>query len=57
MIGGGGNECQRADHGIAITEANDASFVKEKLKEFDFGNNGDSGTINNKAYSLNLWIN
>ena len=57
MIGGGGKECQRADHGIAITEANDASFLKEEPQEYDFGNNGDNGTANNKAYSLNLWIN
>ena len=26
MIGGGGNNCERADHGIGITEANAASF-------------------------------
>ena len=26
MIGGGGKECRRADHGIAITEADQASF-------------------------------
>ena len=26
MIGGGGSSCSRADHGIGITEANEASF-------------------------------
>ena len=26
MIGGGGNSCNRADHGIAVTEGNDAQF-------------------------------
>ena len=25
-FGGGGNNCNRADHGIGVTEANDASF-------------------------------
>ena len=28
MIGGGGNDCNRADHGIGITETNAASFVE-----------------------------
>ena len=27
MIGGEGNSCSRADHGIGITEANDACFA------------------------------
>lgn len=27
MIGGGGNNCAGADHGIGITEANKASFI------------------------------
>ena len=28
MIGGGGSGCNRADHGIGITETNAASFVE-----------------------------
>ena len=50
MIGGGGKDCARADHGIGITEANEASF-----KYFNEDNFGDRyGAI--KSYSLNLWI-
>ena len=50
MIGGGGS-CSRADHGIGITEANEASFVYGN--EMDFGSDGSSGT---GTYSLNLWV-
>ncbi|XP_015777443.1 PREDICTED: uncharacterized protein LOC107355377 [Acropora digitifera] len=57
MIGGGGKDCQRADHGIAITEANQASFRDTGLGEHDFGNEGSAGRANSKSYSLNLWIN
>ncbi|XP_015765172.1 PREDICTED: neurogenic locus notch homolog protein 1-like [Acropora digitifera] len=57
MIGGGGKSCDRADHGIAITEAEEASFRETGQGEHDFGNYGDAGTANSKAYSLNLWIN
>ena len=56
MIGGGGDDCKRADHGIGITEANSASFLdREGQGEHDFG----SGTArtSSMAYSLNLWIN
>ena len=54
MIGGGGHDCQLADHGIAEK----ASFLeKKKQGEHDFGNDGDTGTTNNNTYSLNLWIN
>ena len=48
MIGGGGNGCARADHGIGITEANEASF--KHSEEHDFG------YVATKSYSLNLWI-
>ena len=51
MIGGGGNSCNRADHGIGVTEANAASFVFSS--EDDFGNNGQNYNDN---YALNLWI-
>ena len=57
MIGGGGRFCHRADHGIAITEADQASFLETRQGDYDFGNEGTSGTANSKAYSLNLWIN
>ena len=57
MIGGGGHDCQQADHGIAITEAEEASFLETGQGEYDFGNEGTAGTANSKAYSLNLWIN
>ena len=51
MIGGGGNSCSRADHGIAITEANEASF-DTSYPQSDFGDESGSGT---SSYSLNLW--
>ena len=57
MIGGGGSSCHRADHGIAITEADQASFRDTGQGEHDFGNEGSASRKNNKAYSLNLWIN
>ncbi|XP_022777726.1 uncharacterized protein LOC111319167 [Stylophora pistillata] len=60
MIGGGGGECDRADHGIGITEANDASFDDKKCSEQDFGYGNGSGnhisTSKSQSYSLNLWI-
>ena len=40
MIGGGGSSCDRADHGIAITEAEQASFRETGQGEHDFGNDG-----------------
>ena len=51
MIGGGGNACLRADHGIGITENNQASFEYEN-DEHDFGQD----TTATLSYSLNLWI-
>lgn len=51
MIGGGGSSCNRADHGIGITEANDASF-DTSFPQSDFGDDSGSGT---SSYSLNLW--
>ena len=58
MIGGGGRECARADHGIGITEANAASFndPDRGLYEYDFGYDAVKSTIPSKSYSLNLWI-
>ena len=58
MIGGGGKECQRADHEIGITETNKASLMGQKGQtKYDFGDNGRSGATYNKTYSLNLWVN
>ena len=56
MIGGGGQACSRADHGIGITEANAASFtpVNSGQREKDFGHDGDSSLTH--SYTLNLWI-
>ena len=57
MIGGGGNGCERADHGIGITEANDASFVEYTVTqtEYDFGYDARDNAPSH-SYSLNLWI-
>ena len=60
MIGGGGNGCSRADHGIGITEADYASFDDSNgAAEYDFGYNPDIGgdnSFSSQSYSLNLWI-
>ena len=53
MIGGGGDYCNRADHGIAITEENAAKFDSSQGScELDFGDNCNDRS----SYSLNLWI-
>lgn len=51
MIGGGGSSCGRADHGIGVTEANEASF-HTSYSQSDFGDDGSYGP---SSYSLNLW--
>ena len=58
MIGGGGSACQRADHGIGITETTDASFVDlgTSETEYDFGYDANTGNAPSQSYSLNLWI-
>ena len=59
MIGGGGKDCNRADHGIGITEANEASFVEfnpHDQTEYDFGNDARASKPPTQSYSLNLWI-
>ena len=58
MIGGGGKDCSRADHGIGITEQHDASFVEAggSETEYDFGYDANRGTAPTQSYSLNLWI-
>ena len=54
MIGGGGDAGSRADHGIGITEANQASFLETGQGENDFGYPADASST--QSYSLNLWI-
>ena len=58
MIGGGGSNCARADHGIGITETNAASFVDNggTETEYDFGSDAETKTTPARSYSLNLWI-
>ena len=57
MIGGGGKDCNRADHGIGITEANEASFDESSDPgEYDFGYDANAGNALTQSYSLNLWI-
>ena len=58
MIGGGGSSCARADHGIGITEANEASFTEGNLAEYDFGYNENEGGDSHQSspYALNLWV-
>ena len=58
MIGGGGSGCNRADHGIGITETNDASFVDfgNSQTEYDFGYDALTRNAPTQSYSLNLWI-
>ncbi|RMX43392.1 hypothetical protein pdam_00025996, partial [Pocillopora damicornis] len=59
MIGGGGYQCARADHGIGISETNAASFVAEASNtqtEYDFGYDAERKSAPSLSYSLNLWI-
>ena len=53
MIGGGGSACGRADHGIAITEADYPQFGETFTRQ-DFGD--ESGQTPVTSYALNLWI-
>ncbi|XP_028410746.1 uncharacterized protein LOC114533433 [Dendronephthya gigantea] len=53
MIGGGGRNCSRADHGIAITESDDAKF-ESRFVAYDFGS--DAIRIPPSIYALNLWV-
>jgi len=56
MIGGGGGSCGRADHGIGVTEANQAQFgtLDGGDQSRDFGNDGNHAS--STAYSLNMWV-
>ena len=59
MIGGGGDGCARADHGIGITEQDAAKFGEGEAR-YDFGIYlylGHSANYNPPStYSLNLWV-
>ena len=55
MIGRGGQECKRADHGIALTEAGRAPYLSGGPGEHDFGDGRPKAS--SMAYSLKLWIN
>ena len=58
MIGGGGKDCNRADHGIGVTEQDAASFVEKDSgeTEYDFGYDAHTSDSPSQSYSLNLWI-
>ena len=60
MIAGGGSSCIRADHGIEITESDEAMFGGSK-DFIDFGSDPDNNKIYDKgeipkSYALNLWV-
>ena len=55
MIGGGGGSCGRADHGIAITEADSPKLHHGNRDQFlDFGDESQRTPVT--SYALNLWI-
>ena len=55
MIGGGGGSCDRADHGLGITEENAAKFGYDLGSDFGF-DPGTTGTDTFNVYGLNLWV-
>ena len=60
MIGGGGSSCKRADHGIGITEENEAMFGGTD-SFMDFGSDTDNNHLYaggevSTSYALNLWV-
>ena len=56
MIGGGGRSCERADHGIGITEKDSAAFGVESAGYHDFGNIDNFKSNAPTSYTLNLWV-
>ena len=57
MIGGGGNRtCNHADHGIGVTDDDNARFHYHNngIREYDFGSH--AGRPPSASYSLNLWV-
>ena len=55
MIGGGGSGCERADHGIGITEHDAAKFGPGN-SHHDFGNIDNFKSTATTSFSLNLWV-
>ncbi|XP_028391165.1 uncharacterized protein LOC114516016 [Dendronephthya gigantea] len=55
MIGGGGNDCDRADHGVGITEEGAAKFGVGDTHH-DYGNIDNFVSNAPTSYSLNLWV-
>ena len=63
-VGGSGDVCKPAAHGIGITEADEASFVHDQHgdvlaveDEYDYGNGAwaiSSSTL--PTYALNMWV-
>ena len=51
MIGRGGKDCRRVDHGIAITGADQAYFFSGSQGEHDFGDG--KASARSKTYPLN----
>jgi hypothetical protein len=56
MIGGGGRDCNRADHGIGITEHGAAKFGPSGEGYHDFGNIDNFKSTATTSFSLNLWV-
>ena len=55
MIGGGGDSCARADHGIAIIETDAASFIEiGSMNEFDFGYEANNVQSDSYLYTLEV---
>jgi hypothetical protein len=52
MIGGGGNNCKNADHGIGIIEDVEPGPAKEDHYDFGYGSDYNQPS----TYSLNLWV-
>ena len=52
MIGGGGRYCNRADHGVGITETGSDSFVVNSGSEteYDFGYDAVTGNAPTQSY-------
>ncbi len=58
MIGGGGDNCDSADHGIGITDTNEATFVTPKgtHSEADLGDSAFHAGMPMTDYALNLFV-
>lgn len=55
MIGGGGQRCDRADHGIGVTSSKAASLIAGAgRRDHDYGNEGFN--LPDDGYALILWI-